>query len=90
MAIPTQYNNLQHAMQWSCQNPAIHIDTTKKPAHSVKNIDFSEVMVTHCPPNMARILTQWAFHRVQEHPKRSSDEEVMVVRSLRSHMNSQP
>ena len=23
-------------------------------------------------------LTQWAFHRVQEHPKRSSDEEVMT------------
>ena len=32
---------------------------------------------------MARILTQWDFHRVQEQEKRSSDEEVMVVRSWR-------
>ena len=32
------------------------------------------------------ILTQWAFHRVQEHPKRSSKEEVMTFRSLRSHV----
>ena len=29
-------------------------------------------------------LTQWSFHRVQEHLKRSSDEEVMTFRSLRS------
>ena len=28
--------------------------------------------------NMARFLTQWAFHRVQEHSKQSSDEEVMA------------
>ena len=35
-------------------------------------------------------LIQWDFHRVQEHPKRSSDEEVMTFRSLRSHMSSQP
>ena len=34
---------------------------------------------------MARFLTQWAFHRVQEHTKRSSDEEVMIFRSWRSH-----
>ena len=27
---------------------------------------------------MARFLTQWAFHRVPEHPKQSSDKEVMV------------
>ena len=32
------------------------------------------------------ILTQWSFHRVQEHPKRSSDEEVMSFRSWRSHV----
>ena len=32
------------------------------------------------------ILTQWAFHRVQEHPKRSSDEEVMTFQSWRSHV----
>ena len=31
-------------------------------------------------------LTQWDFHRVQEHPKRSSDEEVMASRSWRSHV----
>ena len=31
-------------------------------------------------------LTQWAFPRVQEHPKRSSDEEVMTFRSWRSHV----
>ena len=29
-------------------------------------------------------LNQWAFHIVQEHPKRSSDEEVMTFRSWRS------
>ena len=29
---------------------------------------------------MVRILTQLAFHRVQEHPKQSSDEEVMAFR----------
>ena len=37
--------------------------------HPWKNIDFSRL----CSPtilhrHMARILTQWAFHRVQEHP----------------------
>ena len=26
-------------------------------------------------------LTQWAFHRVQEHPNRSSDEGVMTFQS---------
>ena len=31
-------------------------------------------------------LTQWAFHRVQEHPKRSSGEEVMTFQSWRSHV----
>ena len=34
--------------------------------------------------NMAAILTQWAFHRVQEHPNRNSDEKVMTFRSWRS------
>ena len=33
--------------------------------------------------HMDRFLTQWAFHRVQEHPKQSSDEKVIVVRSWR-------
>ena len=28
-------------------------------------------------------LTQWDFHRGQEHPKQSSDEEVMTIRSRR-------
>ena len=40
--------------------------------------------------HMDGILTQWVFHRVQEHPKRSSDEEVMTFQSLRSHMSSHP
>ena len=31
-------------------------------------------------------FTQWAFHRVQEHPNRSSDEEVMTFRSWRSYV----
>ena len=30
---------------------------------------------------MDGFLTQWSFHRVQEHPKQISDEEVMTVRS---------
>ena len=50
MAIPTQYNSLKRDMQWSCQNLATHIDTTKQPPHLVQNIDFSKVMMTHCPP----------------------------------------
>ena len=29
-------------------------------------------------------LTQWAFHRVQEHSNRSSDEGDMTLRSSRS------
>ena len=32
--------------------------------------------------------TQRVFHRVEEHSKRSSDEEIMIVRSSRLHMNS--
>ena len=36
--------------------------------------------------NMNGIFTQGAFHRVQEHPKRSSDEEVMTYRSWRSYV----
>ena len=35
---------------------------------------------------MNEILTQWAFHKVQEHPKRSSDKGVMTFRSWRSHV----
>ena len=31
-------------------------------------------------------LTQWVFHRVQEHPKRSSDKGVMTFRSWRSYV----
>ena len=37
-----------------------------------------------------RSLTQWDFHRVQEHPNRNSDEEVMTFQSWRSHMTRQP
>ena len=80
MASPTQYNSLQHAMQWSCQNPAIHIDTSKQPAHLVQNIDFNKVMIPTVPHrHMSGILTRCAFHEIQEHLKQSSDEEVMVV-----------
>ena len=32
------------------------------------------------------LLTQWDFHRVQKHPKRSSDEGVTTFRSLRSYV----
>ena len=32
--------------------------------------------------------TQISFHRVQEHPKRSSNEEIMTIRSWRLPMNS--
>ena len=31
-------------------------------------------------------LTQWDFHRVQEHQNRSSDGEVMTFRSWRSYV----
>ena len=31
---------------------------------------------------------QRAFHRVQEHPKRSSDEEIMTIQSWRLPMNN--
>ena len=30
---------------------------------------------------MVKLYTPWAFHRVQEHPKRSSNEEVMHIAS---------
>ena len=36
--------------------------------------------------SMDGFLTQWAFHRVQEHPNRSSNEEVMTFRSWRSYV----
>ena len=36
--------------------------------------------------HISGILTQWAFHRVQEHSKRSSDEEVMTYRKWRSYV----
>ena len=32
--------------------------------------------------------TQISFHRVQEHPKRSSNEEIMTIRSWRLPMNN--
>ena len=34
------------------------------------------------------ILDSKAFHRVQEHPKQSSDEDIMTIRSWRLPMNS--
>ena len=36
--------------------------------------------------SLYEFLTQWAFHRVQEHLNRSSDEEVMTFRSWRSYV----
>ena len=50
--------------------------------------DLSEVVLI---PNvlhrhMNGILTQWDFHRVQEHLKRSSDEGVMTFQSWRSYV----
>ena len=36
--------------------------------------------------SMDGFLTQWAFHRVKERPKRSSEEEVMTFRSWRSYV----
>ena len=36
--------------------------------------------------SMDGFLTQWAFHRVQEHPKRSLDVGVMTFRSWRSNV----
>ena len=33
-----------------------------------------------------RFLTQWTFHRVQEHPKQSLDEGVMTFRNWRSYV----
>ena len=39
---------------------------------------------------MDGFLTQWAFHRVQEHPNRSSEEEVMTFISWRSQSDPDP
>ena len=36
--------------------------------------------------SLDEFLTEWAFHRVQEHPKQSSDEGVMTFRSWRSYV----
>ena len=35
-------------------------------------------------------FTQGALHRVQEHPKRSLDEEIMTIRSWRNFDNISP
>ena len=50
--------------------------------------DLSELGLTPTvlQRHMNRILTQWDFHRVQEHPKRSSDEGVMTFQSWRSYV----
>ena len=45
------------------------------------NMSFSFINLS-----MNEFLTQWAFHRVQEHPKRSLDEGVMTFRSWRSYV----
>ena len=36
--------------------------------------------------SMDGFLTQWDFHRFQEHPKRISDEGVITFRSRRSYV----
>ena len=36
--------------------------------------------------SMDEFLTKWTFHRVQEHPNRSLDGEVMTFRSWRSYV----
>ena len=36
--------------------------------------------------SMDGFLTQWDFYRVQEHPNRSSDKDVMTFRSWRSYV----
>ena len=54
-----------------------------KPSRANLNY-LSSPIVLH--RHMNGFLTQWAFHRVQEHPERSSDEEVMTFRSWRSHV----
>ena len=52
---------------------------------------FQKILVpTILHKHMDGLLTQLSFHRVQEHPKRSLDEEVVVFRSWRSHMSRQP
>ena len=50
---------------------------------------FSVFFGTNMSSNLIKLsidefLTQWAFHRVQEHPNRSSDEGDMTFRSWRS------
>ena len=57
----------------------------------LKNLLFFMFSGTNMSSNLIRIfidelLTQWAFHRVQEHSNRSSDEEVMTFRSWRSYV----
>ena len=41
----------------------------------ISRSNMSSTFIILC---MAVFFTQWAFHRVQEHPKRSSDEGVMT------------
>ena len=43
---------------------------------------ISNIFLRH----MDGFLTQWYFHRVKEHPNRSSNEEVMTFRSWRSYV----
>ena len=52
---------------------------------------FSMFSGTNMSSNIIKLsidefLNQWAFHRVQEHPNRSSDEGDMTLRSWRSHV----
>ena len=54
-------------------NPVSHLHTWYK--HQL--LESFWILIT-LYRHMARFLTQLSFHRVQEHPKRSSDEEVMT------------
>ena len=57
---------------------------------SQRILGFWGVTTTTRHRYMAGNLTQWYFHRVQEHPKQSSNEKVMTFQSWRSHITRQP
>ena len=57
----------------------------------LQNLLFFMIFGTNMSSNFIKLsmdgfLTLWAFNRVQEHPNRSSDEEVMTFRSWRSYV----
>ena len=52
----------------------------------IDELTLSDELIYHLMRHMNVFLTQWAFHRVQEHPNRSSDEGDMTFRSSRSYV----